>query len=209
MLIVGAGGFAAESLEILIQLNYSKEVFFFDNTPDVKTKLFDRYTILKTEASVRDLFNTGQSDFILGVGGSSARSKLFDLMVSWGGNPYALISPLAIIGKCSNMIDPGCNIMTNVVITSNVSVQKGVLINLNTTIGHDTVIGEFVDICPGVNISGNCSIGSNTFVGTGSILLPKIKIGKNVVIAAGSVVTKDVPDSVMIAGNPAVIKKQL
>lgn len=52
-------------------------------------------------------------------------------------------------------------------------------------------------------------IGDNVWVGARSVILPGVKIGNNVVIAAGSVVTKDVPENVMVAGVPAVVKKSL
>lgn len=41
------------------------------------------------------------------------------------------------------------------------------------------------------------------------VILGDITIGNNVVVAAGSVVVKDVPDNCMVAGNPAVVKKRL
>ena len=50
---------------------------------------------------------------------------------------------------------------------------------------------------------GRVSIGDNVFIGAGSIVLPNVTIGSNVVIGAGSVVTHDVPDGMVIAGNPA------
>lgn len=46
-------------------------------------------------------------------------------------------------------------------------------------------------------------VGSDVFIGVNSILLPGVRIGDRVVIAAGSVVTKSVPDNVIVAGNPA------
>ncbi|MBR6073152.1 MAG: acyltransferase [Bacilli bacterium] len=45
----------------------------------------------------------------------------------------------------------------------------------------------------------------NVFIGCNSIILGGVKIGNNVVIAAGSVVTKDVPDNSVVAGNPAKV----
>ena len=47
----------------------------------------------------------------------------------------------------------------------------------------------------------------NVFIGCNSIILGGIKIGSNVVVAAGSVVTKDVPDNSVVAGNPAKVIK--
>ncbi|GGF44773.1 serine O-acetyltransferase [Echinicola rosea] len=52
-------------------------------------------------------------------------------------------------------------------------------------------------------------IGDNCYIGTGVTILGPIKIGNNVTIAAGSVVTQDVPDSCIIGGIPAKILKKL
>jgi acetyltransferase-like isoleucine patch superfamily enzyme len=48
-------------------------------------------------------------------------------------------------------------------------------------------------------------IGNNIFIGINSIIMPGVKIEDNVIIAAGSIVTKSVPSGVIIAGNPAKI----
>jgi maltose O-acetyltransferase len=42
-------------------------------------------------------------------------------------------------------------------------------------------------------------------VGMGSIILPNVKIGENVIIGAGAVVTKDIPDNSIAIGNPAIV----
>jgi maltose O-acetyltransferase len=52
---------------------------------------------------------------------------------------------------------------------------------------------------------GKVTIGNKTFIGFRSIILPDVKIGNNVIIAAGSIVTNNVPDDVIVAGNPARI----
>jgi len=46
-------------------------------------------------------------------------------------------------------------------------------------------------------------IGSNVFIGVNSIIMPGVTIGDNVVVAAGSIVTKDVNENSVVAGNPA------
>lgn len=52
---------------------------------------------------------------------------------------------------------------------------------------------------------GQIEIGDNTVIGGSSIILYNVNIGKNVLVAAGSVVTKSVPDFSIVAGNPAKI----
>ena len=52
------------------------------------------------------------------------------------------------------------------------------------------------------------SIGDNVWIGGSTVILPGVHIGSNTVIGAGSVVTKDIPDWVVAAGNPCkVIRK--
>lgn len=49
----------------------------------------------------------------------------------------------------------------------------------------------------------------NAWICIGAIVCPGVTIGKNAVVAAGAVVTKDVPDNVMVGGNPARIINRL
>ncbi|MCS0670243.1 sugar O-acetyltransferase [Cytobacillus firmus] len=51
--------------------------------------------------------------------------------------------------------------------------------------------------------------GNNVWIGGSALINPGVTIGDNVVIASGAVVTKDVPDNVVVGGNPAKIIKQI
>lgn len=52
---------------------------------------------------------------------------------------------------------------------------------------------------------GKIKVGSNVYIGNNTLILPGVTIGDDVVIAAGSVVTKSVPSSTIIGGNPAKV----
>ena len=57
--------------------------------------------------------------------------------------------------------------------------------------------------------SGPVSIGDGSWIGIGTAILPNVKIGKNCVVGANSVVTRDVLDGQVVAGAPArVIRKK-
>lgn len=58
------------------------------------------------------------------------------------------------------------------------------------------------------NLKADTYIGNNVIVGINSIILPGIRVGSHVVIGAGSVVTKDVPDHCIVAGNPAKVIRE-
>lgn len=53
------------------------------------------------------------------------------------------------------------------------------------------------------------TIGDNVWIGGRAVINPGVKIGNNVVIASGAVVPKDVPDHVVIGGNPAKVIKNI
>lgn len=52
-------------------------------------------------------------------------------------------------------------------------------------------------------------IGSDVWIGCNCMILPDVTNGNNVIIAAGAVVTKDIPDNCVAAGVPAKVIKQL
>lgn len=60
-----------------------------------------------------------------------------------------------------------------------------------------------------IGLPSPVTIGDNVWLGGGVTILPGVTIGENTVIAAGSVVTKDVPANVVAAGNPARVIKNL
>lgn len=86
------------------------------------------------------------------------------------------------------IISPGC------ILTTNISIGNYTTLNLNTTVGHDTVIGDFVTTNPGVHISGHCNIGDMNEFGTGSIVRDRLTIGSNKMFGAQSAVVKSLLD---------------
>lgn len=209
MLIIGAKGFAKEVLEVLMQMDYDQMIYMYDDVNrDVEGNLFGKYPILKTTDEVLKCFNDNNM-FTIGIGNPILRKKLFDKFSALGGALHSTISPKAIIGVNDIEIGQGTNLMSGSVITASIKIGVGCLINLNCTIGHDCNIGNFVEMSPGVHISGNSNIGDYSVIGTNATILPKISLGRNVVVGAGAVVTKDVPDNSLVIGMPAKVVKEL
>jgi sugar O-acyltransferase (sialic acid O-acetyltransferase NeuD family) len=208
MLIVGAKGFAKEVLEILYQLNQLDDICFFDDVnSDISDVLYNRFKVLKSNNEVKQYFKN-RNRFTIGIGHPKRRETMFFKFNNLGGEVVSVISPKASIGNFGNKFASGCNIMTGVIITNDVSLGKCCLINLNSTIGHNSKLGDFVELSPNVNVSGNCIIGDYTSIGTNAIILPNINIGINCIIGAGSVVTKNIPDNSIVIGVPGQIIKQ-
>lgn len=77
----------------------------------------------------------------------------------------------------------------------------------------DVKIGKNCKILHGVTMGGRAGhkglpiIGDNVVIGTHAQLIGNVKIGNNSIVGAGAIVTHDVPDNVVVVGNPARILK--
>lgn len=84
---------------------------------------------------------------------------------------------------------------------------QGIHIGDNTIIAGNAIVLAH-DHVRGIRI--DTYIGRNCFLGGGSIIMPGVKLGNCVIVGAGAVVTRDVPDNCIVAGNPAkIIRKNI
>ena len=113
----------------------------------------------------------------------------------------ACISPDAVIGE-SLFIEPG------VFVGSLAKVGNNIHISANSYIGHDSVIKDHVHIGANVFVGGYTVVSEGNFIGSGSMLRDRISIGQNSVVALGSSVLNDLPESVTAMGTPAKIVKE-
>ncbi|WP_232698320.1 2,3,4,5-tetrahydropyridine-2,6-dicarboxylate N-acetyltransferase [Brevibacillus daliensis] len=126
-------------------------------------------------------------------------------------------------------IEPGAVIRDQVHIGNNAVIMMGALINIGASIGEGTMIDMGVIIGGRGTIGKNCHIGAgaviagvieppsatpvivedNVLVGANAVILEGVRIGEGSVVAAGAVVTQDVPANVVVAGAPARIIKTI
>lgn len=206
MLIVGSGGFAKELLQIACELG--EDVVFYNDFPGAPDKLLDKFPVIHSLEEARDLFKA-KPEFTLGLGRPDLRRMMYEKMIIEGGVLSSLISQQTYIGNYDVKIDAGVNILAGTKISNGAKVGKGTMLYYNTVVTHDVEISQFCEISPDVKLLGGCTIGDYTWIGAGSVIFPKVNIGKNVIVAAGSVVRNNVSDNVMVAGVPAIIKKYL
>lgn len=99
----------------------------------------------------------------------------------------------------------GCNFGTEPYL---ITLDDNVRISFDVTfLTHDGGTYAFRDLDEYKQVSkfGSIYIGKNSFIGCKSIIMPGVKIGSRCVIGAGSIVTKDVPDGMVVCGVPAKV----
>lgn len=150
-----------------------------------------------------------------------AKKKLFALNQTYCNGPghrAALVDLIPSIPKSTKINPPFfCDYGDGIILGENV------FINMNCTfldgayirIGKNSLIGPNVQIYTphhpmnhlerreSIEVAYPVCIGEDCWIGGGVVILPGVTIGNRVVVGAGSVVTKDVPDDAVVAGNPA------
>jgi sugar O-acyltransferase (sialic acid O-acetyltransferase NeuD family) len=88
-------------------------------------------------------------------------------------------------------------------ISCNVKIGRGLVMNTHCSIGHDCRLGRYVTLASHVGLCGHVEVGNHVSFGVGAVVLPGVKIGDDAVIGAGAVVVSNVPDGATMFGNPA------
>jgi sugar O-acyltransferase (sialic acid O-acetyltransferase NeuD family) len=113
-------------------------------------------------------------------------------------HPKAFLSPSVQLG-CGNVIKAGAIVDTDSMIGDCCIIDNGVLVP------HHNVIDDGVHLAPGAVMGGGCTVGELTLIGIGSVVSSRIQIGRNVIVRPGSVVVNDIPDHVLVGGDPAKV----
>lgn len=137
--------------------------------------------------------------------------KLFDEDAEFRPGAYAIACSKISIGK-RVVIRPNTMLFAEpiyeggyIYIEDDVLIGSGVQIY---TTNHNYTNPDILIINQGSTVK-DVILKKGCWVGANAIILPGITIGENSVVAAGSIVTKSVPDKVLVAGNPAKIIKEL
>ncbi|SNZ03772.1 sugar O-acyltransferase, sialic acid O-acetyltransferase NeuD family [Persephonella hydrogeniphila] len=104
-------------------------------------------------------------------------------------------------------IGDNCFILENQTIQHNVKIGNNVVLWSGNHIGHGSSIGDHTYISSHVVVSGHCTIGKRCFIGVNATLKDFIKVGDDVFITMGALVTRDIPDgSVVLTESSKILK---
>ena len=204
IVIVGAGGFGREVKMLIDQINQIENKYEFLGYYDdgvVKGTAVNYDEVL---GSVADLANVDYKiNVVVAIGSPDVKRKIVEKLI----NPHlsfpTLIHPSVIIGDEFVTIGKGCIICAGNVITCNITIKDFVILNLQCTVGHDTMIHSFASFMPSVNISGEVIIYEEVYVGTGAKIINQLEIGFQTIVGAGAVVSKSLPEKCTAVGIPA------
>ncbi len=137
--------------------------------------------------------------------------------------------PLLDLKNLTARIEPGAVIREKVEIGERVIVMMGAVINIGAIVGAGTMVDMNAVVGARAIVGENCHVGAgavlagvleppsaepvviedNVLIGANAVVLEGCRVGKGSVVAAGAVVTSDIPASVVAAGQPARVIKQV
>lgn len=189
LFIVGAGGLGREVHDIAMAAG-RRVAGFLDDDPSAES------------LGPIDSADPDAGEFVIAVGEPSVRFHIAERLTARGCRFSSVIHPTAVIGSRVTIGDgvivaPFANIGADAVIGDHV------VLNVYSLAGHDCVIEPYVVLSPYAAASGTCRLERGVFLGTQSAVTPGLTVGASSKLAAGAVVTADVPPGSLAVGNPA------
>ena len=205
IVVIGAGGFGRQMPWIIRDMHDARTANFSfqgfaDDCGDSKT--IEGYPIIGTIDDV--LARDSKPTVVCALGDPRLRKQILDKCVANGSNLASLIHPSVMHPEYVTFED-GCIVSAGTVMSTNVRVGYGALVNFGCRIGHDVDIRAFASLMPNVSIGGESVIGEGTFIGIGATISSRVNIGEWSLVGAGAVVVKDVPPRAIVAGVPGRI----
>lgn len=135
--------------------------------------------------------------------------------------------PLLDTKNLNARIEPGAVIREKVQIGENAVIMMGAILNIGAVVGDGTMIDMGAVLGGRAMVGKNCHVGAgavlagvvepasaapvviedDVLIGANAVIIEGVRVGRGAVVAAGAVVTKNVPDNMVVAGCPARVIK--
>lgn len=205
LIVIGAGDFGREVTWIVERINAQSPAWdllgFVDDSAAVRGSVVDGYPVLGSVAYLDTI--TEETYVVCSIGTGRVRKKVMERVLK---NPHfhpaSLIDPTVVIGR-NACVEDGCVVCAGTVLAISSHLSAHTIVNLNCTIGHDTVLGPYCTVHPGSNLSGKVRVGSCTDIGTGTKIIQGLTVCPNCTLGAGAVVVRDLTEPGTYVGIPA------
>lgn len=204
-IVVGAGGFGKEVLWTALTMNEVSQQYeilgYCDDDPVKKGQMIYGYPVLGRPEEV-DLDIGEKPCFTCSIGDNAVRVEVVNRVLALGWHPVTIIHPTVIVAD-NVVVGDGTYVGPRAILCPNATIGNHVIINIDSTIGHDAVLGDFVQVSPGGRVSGASVLKEGALLGSNAVVVQRRSIGRYGVLGANSLAMNDIPDDATAVGVPA------
>ncbi|WP_236794484.1 hypothetical protein [Amycolatopsis sp. GM8] len=192
--IVGAGGLGRETLDA---------AFACGHRPSGLVLVDDHVSLTELHGvPVRRPEESADGWYVVAVADPAVRRSLSERMLGRGLIPSVVVHPTATVAHDVSVAG-GCIVLANTYVATGSHVAAHTQVQYNATVGHDSVLHDYVTVLPGANVAGRVVLHGDVTVGSNACVLPGLVIGAGTYIGAGAVVTGNLPARRVAKGVPA------
>jgi sugar O-acyltransferase (sialic acid O-acetyltransferase NeuD family) len=203
LIVIGAGGHGRVVADLARAAGYDV-AGFLDADPALLNTVIDGYLVLGNDSHLAGLAPgmTMLANGIGSVGDATARRGVFERLSAAGFSFPALVHHRATVAG-GVVLAPGAQVMAGAVLQPGVQVGVNAVVNTGAMIDHDCLLEAHCHVSPGAVLCGGVVVEAAAHVGAAACVIQNRRIGAGALVAAGAVVTADVPAAIRVAGVPA------
>jgi sugar O-acyltransferase (sialic acid O-acetyltransferase NeuD family) len=206
LLIVGSGGLARETLELVHAINERRPTWtvagILDDDPRTHGRVVHGVPVLGPSQAVGDHPRARVVACVASPANPTGRLRLTRRLGLPGDRFATLVHPAAVV-PASASLGAGTILHAGVVLTADVAVGAHVVVMPAVVLTHDDRVGDGVTFGAGAIVAGGVTIGDAAYVGSGALLREHVTIGAEAVVGMGAVVTRSIAAGEVWAGVPA------
>lgn len=206
IVLIGGGNQAHYTIDIIEKENKYNIVGIIDSLQEVGSIRFG-YPILGRQEQLEELISKHNIQAgIITIGDNWSRYNVFKQIISLIPDFKFVnaIHPSVVIGNTTEM-GVGIVAMAGCIFNPKAIIGNFTFFATGAQIEHDCEINDFASVSAGTIMGGYVKVGRFSAITLGVTIIDRLTIGSNTVVGSGSLVTKSVPDDVLVYGSPAKI----
>jgi sugar O-acyltransferase (sialic acid O-acetyltransferase NeuD family) len=206
LLLVGAGGFARETLELVRAINRVAPTWrvlgLLDDNPAMQGRTVGGVEVLGGAALVHEHADAAVVACVASPDEPGRRLRVVERLGLPAERYARLVHPAAVVPE-SGAIGPGSVVHATSVLTADVTLGAHVALMPAVVLTHDDVIEDGVTFGARASLAGGVVVGRGAYVGSGALVRERLTVGAGALVGMGAVVTRSVPAGETWVGVPA------